>query len=398
MAVTVILADDEEDKLKGWEDYINEYKRETSKSVDLDMVGLGTPIRVKAVNMEEVLNILGTPPSGPGPRVGLIYAHASPEGLIMRITENANWSSTKYLRGISRAWKAIDQIIRLRSGVWPKSGKPTFLIDVPAAKNLFEGLIGDLKAAEDANKDFDKRLGSPNISSRDEADAWFDQWMEMMAKATLGGGLHENDMRRVCRAMQKVRDLKYDRIEIRACNIGRDVENLNALKEFFGAKAVLGPKTTMFFGSLAVNANTQGLPALEKALGGFRGNQFIPPNHKGMSKNDLQMLDKIFKDPDSHQPLPEASTGRHNRFFSLSGADDAVVQLVETSPYEYKGRLWTTSEAGVGQFARANYLASYQFNAGKKKLPVGGMWAPDSSPPFTCPLEAGYRGLIESST
>src|SRR5438552_555335 len=106
MAVTTILVESDETKLKKWTDYIKEYDRETSKTKEFDLEGLGKPQVASGETLEEVLDLMGKASGG----VVLIYAHANPKGLIMGITTQSTHSSeSKYLRGISRAWKAIDE-------------------------------------------------------------------------------------------------------------------------------------------------------------------------------------------------------------------------------------------------------------------------------------------------
>src|SRR5262249_7270924 len=134
----------------------------------------------------------------------------------MQLTKDANSASSRYVRGVSRAWRAIGEIIRLRSSITiidEVTGQPDFkpgteawrktpgrfVIDVAEAQSLFARLTADLRTAQGPGKDFDKRLLDPStITNRDQADAWFDQWMGLMAKACLGGGLGESDLRRLC--------------------------------------------------------------------------------------------------------------------------------------------------------------------------------------------------------
>ncbi len=395
MGVKTILVESHEDKLKEWAAYIKEFDREVSKTGALDLTGLGTPVEAKKETLEEVLDLLAEPPAGPGPKVALIYAHANQWGLIMRIADQANSAQSQNLRGISRAWKAVDEIIKLRSADWSNPSKPVFLIDVPKAVALFRELLGELKKV---GSEYVSRLPDPGtVSNRDQADAWFDQWMGLMAKACLGGGLGETDLRRVCRAMQKVRDAKYDRVEVRACNLGKDRGNLDALKEFFGVKQVVAPKVTMFFGKVGVNSNQPSFDLLTKHLGGFRGTQFIPPDVKAFSLN--QMRDA------RGRPTPveaELKDGRRNRIFSTP-AGDVILQLTETGPhtFKFKGRMWAPSDAALTRFFADKYKAGYVFTAKPEGQPVGGMWIPhDPSTvlPFLLPGEPEYRNYLEIST
>jgi hypothetical protein len=217
--------------------------------------------------------------------------------------------------------------------------------------------------------------------------------MDAMAKACLGSSSTESDLRRVCRAMQKVRDARFERVEIRACNIGRDRENLNALKEFFGAGAVAAPITTMFFGNATVNlpqnANVvDDLGPLVQQLGGFRGATFTAPRALGHHLNQTAGGEAAM------------TTGRRNRIFPDQGAADAILQVTEISPFRFRNRVVSTTAARVTRFVQANYKASANFTPTAAGLPVGGMWTPNDSAttlPFLLPLEPAYRDFIETS-
>jgi hypothetical protein len=387
MAVTTILVETDNAKIQEWTDYITRYDRETCKTAADDLSGLGTPQVASGETLEEVLNIMGKAAKG---GVALIYAHANADGLIMRITANANSAQSHFIRGISRAWRAIDEIIKLRSGKWPapgKPGKPEFLIDLPAAKALFKTLKDELAELPGG---FASRLTDPAaVGNRDQADAWFDNWMELMGKACLAPGLGETDLRRVCRAMQKVRDAKFKRVEVRACNIGKKKENLDALKEFFGVDVVAAPKVTMFFGKAAVNLNPSGnLDQLARQLGGFRGTQFTAPSVAGHQLNRM--------------PGGEAAmaTGRRNRIFPSQAPGDAILQATQTHPFKFSTRMFSTTAAAMTRFVQANYRAGGTFQAAANSLPVGGMWTaddPQAQLPFLLPLEPTYRNFLEVS-
>jgi len=333
--------------------------------------------------LEEVLDLMAANPA----KVALIYAHANAHGLIMRITASSNSAQSKYLRGISRVWKAMDEIIALRSGRESASGQREFFIDVPAAVALFRRLLVELRTLDG---ELAGRLADPaTVTDRAQADAWFDQWVELMAKACLGRGLGETDLRRVCRAMQKVRDARFERVEIRACNIGKDRENLNALKELFGAGSVVAPKVTMFFGKAAVNINPGGnLDQLARELGGFRGRQFTSP---GKQKHPLNHI------PNGE---PEVAAGRRNRIFPSQGPGDAILQVTEDRPFHFQCRLFATTNASLTRFVQASFKSNHTPST-TAPLPVGGMWtAKDSTVvkvPFLLPLETDYRDFLETS-
>jgi hypothetical protein len=384
MAVTTILAFDDQKMVQMTSDYIKEYDLEISKTPALDLTGLGTPKVASTETLEEVLDLMGQSSGG----VALIYAHANSDGLIMRITDKANSALSKNIRGISRAWRAIFEMIQLRSGKWPAQGKPEFLVDVPGALALFKGLLVDLRKFGGNLAD---RLADPStVTNREQADAWFDQWMDLMGKATLGGGLGETELRRVCRAMQKVREARFDRVEFRSCNIGSDKESLNAFKEFFGTGVVVAPTTTMFRGQGAVNITPGGdLEALARGIGGFRGTHFTAPRSRGSHYNRMPNAE------------PELATGHRNRIFPERGPVEVIMQVTEVEPFHFSVRIFATSPAAMTRFVQSKYKAGATFQASTKLLPVGGMWTPSdpkSLVPFLVPLDSNYRDFLETST
>jgi hypothetical protein len=386
MAVTTILVDKDQNQIDQWKDYVTRYDRETCKTAADDLSGLGTPKPALKETLEEVLDLMGQAQGG----VALIYAHANATGLIMRIADQANSAQSVFIRGISRAWKAVFEMIQLRSGKWPKpgeTGSPEFLIDLPKAKELFKNLVEELGKIPGG---FESRMTNPEqVTNRAEADAWFDKWMDMMAKACLAPGLTQTDLRRVCRAMQKVRDAKFDRVELRACNIGKARENLNAFKEFFGVSKVTAPTVTMFFGKQEVDLNPGGnLDTLAQQMGGFRGTTFTAPTNANHPFNRV--------------PSGEAAvtTGRRNRIFPGPRPSDAIFQVTEIAPFKFKSRIKSTTTAAATRFVQANYKTGGAVQGGPPGLPIGGMWAPKTpgiSVPFVLPMEAGYRDLLETS-
>ena len=238
---------------------------------------------------------------------------------------------------------------------------------------------------------FETRLADPStVTNRDQADAWFDKWMDLMGKACLAPGLGETDLRRVCRAMQKVRDARFERVEIRACNIGKDKENLNALKEFFGAGMVAAPKVTMFFGKAKVNLNPKGnLDQLAQQLGGFRGNLFTGPGTPGHKFNQF---------PGGEA---EVAMGKRNRIFPDQKPTDAILQTTATGSFQFSNRAFSTTAAAMTKFVQANYKSGAAFTPAAAGLPVGGMWTakdPTAKVPFLLPLETAYRDFVEVSS
>lgn len=64
--------------------------------------------------------------------------------------------------------------------------------------------------------------------------------------------------------VKAVRDLKLNRLELRACEIGGDKETLKLLKRFFGCSSICAPKNFDVFGT--IDANTPGPLAIGKLL------------------------------------------------------------------------------------------------------------------------------------
>lgn len=368
MGVLTILASDDTDDRTKWRMYVTEFDRETSKTPQLDLVGLGIPKEASDYTLEQVLGLMyQNPPAAEGPgRIALIFTHCNPTGFIMRFTENARSAETKWLRAASRAWQSGDEIIALRKDMKQPGSDFHALY-----KRLLDYLtkLDPLRAA--------KLPPINKVVDRKDADHWYDSWWDLMAKAILDGDrFTESDLRRICWTMQQVRNQKYDRVEIRACNLGTDTENLNALAEFFGAKVVLAPKTTMFFGDLTINLPTPLPPPKNPHV---RGNT---------PEQDFQPLKaKLARDP-------------HNRVIKVGGSE-VVMKVEERSAFKYNTGLWAVSRAVVDAFFKTFYKSSYVFTRQVSAVPVGGLdTASSSTTPskFVLPLESEYRTMIVSST
>jgi hypothetical protein len=361
--ITILAFDDQETTLNA-QRYYAEFNRETSATSQLDLTGIGAPRIASDYTLEQVLTILykQAPAKDDSGRVALILTHCTPDGFIMPLVAGAGHSADSvWLKAASFAWKASDKIIQLRTNM--KQPGSDF-------HGLYRKLRDELAELDKYQAAMAKaqKLGNPipltaslrpidDVVDRSGADLWFDNWWDLMAKAVLGDRRFvESDLRRLCWLMQQVRDLKYDRVEIRGCHFAADRENLNALKGFMGASVVLGPNATTFWGSLDINLH-----------------------HK------------------------KKHVGTHETRSLPVGGSDVVMLVHERIPsLSYATALWADSNFEVDAFFKAYYKLGYHYTprAGKNSVPISGFYTGKSlNTPlnFALPMENAYRQLIVRS-
>jgi hypothetical protein len=410
-----------------WADYVTAYHRETSKEPALDMKdGLDYSLLTHGGTLENVLEVMNNEvkPGPDGKRVLLLYAHGLRHGLYMRVTDGSNSAVTAVLEGLMRTWSAMQEVMRLRDGKWPapgETGQPVFTIDVPKAVAKFRELLTYLrqlipKIAEQIplstpDASLPSRLPNPEtVTNRAQADAWFDQWVSLMSTACLGlpmkpasdapagESVAEMALRRVCRLMQHLHWKKFDRVEIRGCNIGAYQENLDVLRQFFGAREVLAPKVTMFFGKIGINTEGPGFEGVERNMGGYRGEAFRTPVRKNNPKNNFPITPQLLK-KNGWNIEKELLAGQRNRILTTATGEEVLLQLSELAPFVYKGRLEPRTDKTVADFFAEFYGPGFDLTY-RTEVPVGGMWTPNDTAhgfPFVLPRENRYGDLIERS-
>jgi hypothetical protein len=272
-----------------------------------------------------------------------------------------------------------------------------------------------------------------------QAHALYAKWLDMVAKKLEFA--NRAALLRLIDRVRKVRNLKLSRLELRACNIGKDTASMEAVRKFFGVDHLTAPTVGTFFMSLipvstmAVRAAPRGRVAVRgngqsggAAGAGVRGTARTPGplgRAQGMEivAADGQPTLVLSPVPSDIDIVSEgtimAQTGHTTRAFfkrsfmyfvgPLMGVHFSTFHMFaltvdETSAYHYRGSaaVFSTGDGvtqdwgKVREFVTGWIMPDAQYHHGP--FPVAGLWTPDiKDVPFVLPYETMYIGLIAQS-
>jgi hypothetical protein len=187
-------------------------------------------------------------------------------------------------------------------------------------------------------------------------------------------GLSDAAIRQLIGLMHKVRDLKIDCIEFRACNLGRNPMSLGRFRKFLGARLVGAPDLHSFFGKGPV-AIGQDLPRKHRHPGDPKWEIYNFPN--ALTPPNLVCCFKL-----DGETKPEKG---HVFADSAAVLDDWIKSFLMPNGQHSKGDmpihgLWVTS--------RREYLEAEQLN-----VPLGS-WGGPSPRRVMFPLSENYAKHI----
>lgn len=223
-----------------------------------------------------------------------------------------------------------------------------------------------------------------------EAEQWFQTWVQAVAQQGLG--LSPAQLLAVIQALDRVRG-RFDRVEVRACNMGQAPETLAFYREFFAVREFLAPTVGAF--DVQVRPHIMSDPhqfarwydrSMGRVVGGVYGRGGGPSG-------------RSFYNPGRQQYHWLSVAGRPN---ALRGVANDVFAL----------RIWETSRAGhhaytsdsgalnvdaVRAFIEHRIMAGGTYARGT--FWVVGLWTFETSAstqPYVLPLDPEYRALIAS--
>jgi hypothetical protein len=207
--------------LPGVAQYYRMFPREPSINPGLDM-RITRRIEIANINLERVLDaILGLPDEE---REVLIVAHGIPQGFYMPVAAGSRITASKAnLPLLSRAGAALDEAAAIRSALLP----------VEQQGLRWRALLRQLPGVVVAER-----------ITVEQAARTLDNWLRGLARSW---GIGLDRLRALIDKMQRVRRRQLRRVEIRACNMGRDPEALEILRTFLGTARCLAPRVTFFY-------------------------------------------------------------------------------------------------------------------------------------------------------
>jgi hypothetical protein len=375
--------------------YYATFPSEPSPAGDLDLAqAIVTP--VKDATLDAVLDEMGKASSG---SIVLIVCHAYEEGLFMPVAKGSRLSAGK---------AAIARLLDV-SGA---ERKAKVIRAMPSAT------AKEIKAKIDAWIKLADEMAAGTIAgevSLVEIEKLYQDWLEEVAKNELFlmGGSPRAVLLQLVAKMEKVQALKLDRVELRACDIGKFDQSMKKLKQLFGCNKLLAPDVGTFY--------LKGVPIDkpkafdQRYISEHRVGDFRPPGPLGSTINDPSdfILNVIRKNPSTrifwdfvygHIPAqnPHPAPYKYDFGTYTTKMKTVLAMLVEqVKPYYYRGSAATWHESAIHgpewadarTFVDDYIMRQSQYKQGR--LNFAGFWTPDDSEPWLLPRDEEYLGHIK---
>ena len=203
-------------------------------------------------------------------------------------------------------------------------------------------------------------------ATREQAPALLQQWLVARARSL---DLSKERLLEIVAKRNQIADRAFQRVEIRACNLGAFPEAMSALREFFGAQILLAPRVIALCGNLRVH---------------------------------------ILEDLNQYQEWIQSrgGVGTADAFAEMDNANGRCfgeafcLRIQETSPESYRFELEAAalSEQAVQSWVE-DYIMPGSTFSGSRALKVAALWPLGrlgDPQPYVLPGEEAYRGLIAS--
>jgi hypothetical protein len=266
-------------------DYYKQFPWEPSPAGDLDLQDAKFE-KVKDITFDKLLEKLASAPAG---GTVLIVCHAHDEfgstlassGLLMPLAADA---------GVSAQDDAFQQLLEAQEA----------LRKAKAIRAMPAGTDAEKKAKSDAwiGLATDFRLGfPPDGATLAQLDKFFENGLQKFAQTELqlhGGAA---SLKRMVDHLERVQSQKLERVEFRACKIGKDEGTLKNLKKLFGCNKLLAPQARTFYLNRMPVDNLDRFD--RRYIREHSRGSVLPPGTTGRSIKDPEdfMIDVIRKDP-----------------------------------------------------------------------------------------------------
>jgi hypothetical protein len=327
----------------GWPEalaYYRMFPHEPSASSALD-IHIDELVPIQQINLEKVLDEMLTLDEAGGGEI-LIVAHGTVEegsagGLSMPLAEGCSVDAMRdEVRAVTKAAVAVREAASDPLG-W------TRFIENPL----------DRRRVQDS-------------ATREQGPGLFQEWLQARAR---GVGLSKERLLEIVKKRNLVVDRAFQRVEIRACNLGAFPDAMRALREFFGAQRLLAPQVITLCGSMRI-----------QILEDLNQYQEWIQSRGGVGTTDA---------------FAEMETANGRCF-----GEAFCLRIQEASPESYRFELEAAalSEQAVQSWVE-DYIMPGSAFSGSGALKVAALWTlgrPGHPQPYVLPGEEAYRGLIAS--
>lgn len=243
----------------------------------------------------------------------------------------------------------------------------------------------------------------------------YEKWLDHVTQQELF--LQEASRRKtldsLIQAMERVQALKLNRVELRACDIGRYPSSMSKVKQLFGCKKLLAPTVGTFF--------LKGVPVdtlktfSQRYIADHRVGNFRPPGPAGSTIKDPTdfVVDVVKKNPGTRlfwnteygyipPENPRPSPNRYDGGTTTIKINHVFAMVVEeVKKYWYRGSASTWNEAGSRQpkwedaqkFVQIYVMKNASYKKGS--LTLAGFWTPGETDPWLLPNDLDYVSHIK---
>jgi len=389
-------------------DYYQQFPWEPSPAGDLDLANAKI-VKVDPMTFDHLLVELAKSP--PGGTV-LIVCHAHDEsGSVLQS------SGLFMLLAPGSGVFAIDDAFQILKEAGDANRRAKTIRDMPSKTDE------EKKAKSDAwiGLATDFRLGfPPDNATLAQLDQFFEKGLETVARQELKLAGGAKSLKSMLDHVEKVQALKLDRVEFRACKIGKDKTTLGHLKDLFGCSKLLAPAArTFYIGHMPVNTidDFNSLFRRDHRSGHFRapgstGNPSTnPDDYTTAIPNDWQ-TEMLLRNPKTrlfwdveygHIPPKDPRHDSGTTTIKMKGpVMGMVVEEIRPSWYRGYAAAWHATAkhkpawADASTFVHQYIMKNAKYSSGDPM--VAGFWTPDDVElPWILPVESDYVDHINQA-
>jgi len=371
-------------------DYYKQFPWEPSPSGDLDLKDANI-VKIAKMSFDELLAEMGTGASG-GTVLIVCHAHDDGTGLLMPLAADAGMSAQddafQRLLEVSAANRKAKAIRAMPSQTDTEK---------KAKSEKWTGLALEL------NVGF-----PPDGATLPQLEQFFEKGLAQVARELhLRGGAAS--LKRMLGHIEAVQSLGLERVEFRACKIGKDTATLGHLKTLFGCRTLLAPVARTFYLDRMPIDNLDRFD--KRYIAEHRVGQFRPPGPVGRSYSDpADYLTKVIRTNPSSRVIwdveygyipsanPHPAPNKYDGGTSTIKLKGRVLAMLveEISPAWYRGSAatWHDTAAHKADWQDARtFVQQYimkQSAYGSGQLMVSGFWTPGEEVPWLLPNEPEY--------
>lgn len=363
------------------ESYYQKFPWEPSPAGDLDLQGAGI-VKFPNITFDLLLAELGKASAG-GTVLVVCHAHNAfgsilqTSGLLMPLSADA---------GVSAQDDAFQFLVEASAA----DRRAKTIRAMPEKTNEEKKAKGDawIGLATDFYLGF-----PPNGATLPQLDQFYEKGFDSSARSKLQLQGGARSLRSILAHMERVQSLKLDRVEFRACSIGKDTETMKHLKDVFGCGKLLAPGARTFYGNMPVNTLRQ---FNNQFIAQHRGSGFTTPGPAGIDPTDLY-LDYIRKHPKSRLFWDVEYGSCGSNCTSIKLKDRALAMIVEeVAPSLYRSSAATWHENAkhkpldddASKFVHQYIMKQGNYSSGD--IMIAGLWTPDEDPPWLLAAETDY--------